>query len=83
MEIQCELLLENLELSKETQSFVKLIHKMIKYNNLIQKFLDSQLNELKSTTKNASGMTLRLSSKFTNETEIRSSTRTIKLKISL
>lgn len=48
--------------------FVTLIHKMTKYNNLIQNLLDSHLNELKSTTKNVSGMTLILSSNFRNET---------------
>ena len=41
---------------------------MTKYNNLIQNLLDSHLNELKSTTKNVSGMTLILSSNFRNET---------------
>ena len=48
--------------------FVTLIHKMTKYNNLIQNLLDSHPNELKSTTKNVSGMTLILSSNFRNET---------------
>lgn len=72
MEMWWELFLENLEpycrTFKRNLDFVTLIHKMTKYNNLIQNLLDSHLYELKLTTKNVSGMTLILSSNFRNET---------------